>query len=202
MFCRKNNIFGLFSDKIEIWKDISGYLGVYQVSSFGNVRSLERYRKYKNTNYLYTIPAKELKQKLTRTGYKTVHLRTNNESWPSVHRLVALAFISNPSSKNTVNHKDGNKLNNNISNLEWATESEQMIHAIKNNLYKPPSLLQYVECGTDHYNCKLKEENIKEIKELRLKGNTYKSISDIYNISISQVFRICKNQSWIWLKND
>lgn len=202
MICRKNKILGLFSSIVEVWKDIKDYEGVYQVSSFGNVRSLDRYRSYKNTEHLYTVKGRVLKQKTTASGYNSVHLRTNKESWPVIHRLVALAFIDNPENKNTVNHKDGVKSNNTLSNLEWATESEQMIHAISTNLYKPPDILSFTQYGTDSHNCKLEEKDIKDIKQLRESGKTYKSISILYKVGISQIFRICKNQSWKWMKND
>lgn len=119
----------------EIWKDIEGYEGLYQVSNMGRVKSLSRKIKRKG-NYLY-----ESKDHILRFGqikanwYKYVVLSNNKiKKTISVHRLVAIAFIPNPENKRTVNHKDGNKENNYMSNLEWATDSEQTIHAISNGL--------------------------------------------------------------------
>ena len=97
---------------MEIWKDIEGYEGLYQVSNYGNVRSL---------NYAKAGKVKELKQGNWR-GYKNVDLWKNGKGKSfKVHRLVAQAFIENPNEYLCVNHKDENKQNNHVSNLEWCT---------------------------------------------------------------------------------
>lgn len=97
----------------EIWKDIINYEGLYQVSNLGNVRSL---------NYLRTGEIKLLKQGTNNKGYKCVHLFKNRKGKNySVHRLVAMAFIPNPDDLPIVNHKDEDKINNNVNNLEWCT---------------------------------------------------------------------------------
>lgn len=76
-----------------------------------------------------------LKPKINKYGYKTIVLTKNGiRKNYAVHRLVAMAYIPNPQNKPTINHKDGNKLNNNINNLEWATHAEQKAHSIKNGL--------------------------------------------------------------------
>ena len=125
---------GLFTGLIEVWKDVDGFEGHYQVSSFGRVKSLARYRPSARGGFAF-IKERIMKLKTTKYGYKTVHLRRDDISiHPSVHRLVASAFISNPESKPTVNHIDANKENNNASNLEWSSHSEQMNHAVKNEL--------------------------------------------------------------------
>lgn len=177
---------------IEIWKDIVGYEGHYQVSTLGNVRSLSRYLPHKNTQRFYA--GKILKQK-NHKGYRSVHLRSPIESWTSVHRLLALAFILNPENKPTVNHKDGIKSNNILDNLEWATDSEQMLHAISTGLYNPPDLRPYVLKGENNKQAKIKNKDIPEIKKLREQGKTYKVIAELFNVGISQIFRICKNES-------
>lgn len=102
----------------EIWANIKDYPD-YQVSNLGHVRS------YKN-GQLNVINGW-----IQNTGYKTVTL--NNKKY-SVHRLVAETFIHKPKGKNVVNHKDGNKLNNNIKNLEWCTLKENVQHAYKTGL--------------------------------------------------------------------
>lgn len=125
---------GLFTGIVEVWKDVEGYEGVYQISSFGNLKSLPRVRYGKNRS-IVPVSGRVMKQKTSRCGYKVVHLRRDEKSdHPSIHRLVAIAFISNPYNKETVNHIDGNKANNNVKNLEWATHSEQMNHAVKMDL--------------------------------------------------------------------
>lgn len=97
----------------EVWKDIPSYEGLYQVSTFGNVRSL---------NYHRTGQARILKQGRDRDGYCQVTL--SNAGRPKsfkIHRLVATAFIPNPLNLPVINHKDENPLNNHVNNLEWCT---------------------------------------------------------------------------------
>lgn len=118
----------------EIWKDIKGYEGCYQISNTGKVKSLARMRLSKGGS-LAPVKERILKLKTSKGGYLVVHLRNEDkQSHPSIHRLVAEAFIPNPDNKPTVNHIDGNKQNNNVENLEWSTHSEQMNHAVANNL--------------------------------------------------------------------
>ena len=108
----------------EIWKDIEGYEGLYQISNLGKVKSIrfnkERLLKYdKSTSYL--------RIKLCKDGIETNYL---------IHRLVAKAFIPNPDNKPQVNHIDGIKTNNSVDNLEWCTASENQTHALKTKLIK------------------------------------------------------------------
>lgn len=98
----------------EIWKDIKGYEGLYQISNLGNVKSLPKYAgKSKRKERLITAhPDKD--------GYLRVHLCKNGiMSYKGVHKLIAEAFIPNINNYNQVNHKDENKTNNCIDNLEW-----------------------------------------------------------------------------------
>lgn len=124
----------------EIWCDVFGYEGLYQVSNLGNVKSL-------SSKVI-------LKGHISTSGYRDVQLYKNKKSRVfKVHRLVALHFIPNPGFKQQVNHIDGNKLNNNVSNLEWSTAKENTEHAIVNGFRKahpkevhkhnPRKILQY-----------------------------------------------------------
>ena len=109
----------------EIWIDIEGYEGLYQVSNLGNIRSLN-YNRTGKTRTLKTCIKKD---------YVVINLCKNNmKKNYQVHRLVAQAFIPNCENKTEVNHIDGNKENNAVDNLEWATRSENMQHAFKNGL--------------------------------------------------------------------
>lgn len=97
----------------EIWKDIKGYEGKYQVSNLGNVRSL---------NYRGSGKVKLLRQTSDKKGYKRMSLYKNGKMKTCrVHRLVAIAFLPNPNNYKEVNHKDEDKSNNNVNNLEWCT---------------------------------------------------------------------------------
>lgn len=117
----------------EIWKDIEGYEGLYQVSTYGNIKSLPKVRR--NGTGTYIQKEKLLKPSNTSTGYKKVELcKDGKRKSFKVHRLVAIAFIPNPDNKPEVNHIDGNKINNNIDNLEWVTSSENSVHAYETGL--------------------------------------------------------------------
>ena len=113
------------SDQEEIWKDIEGYEGKYQVSNMGRVKSFSLDKK----------DGKLLKPSPTTYGYLGVHLSLRNkERAHYIHRLIAQHFIPNPENKKTINHIDGNKQNNGIENLEWATNLENNLHCIENNM--------------------------------------------------------------------
>lgn len=119
----------------EIWKDIKGYEGYYQVSSFGRVRALNRVVNYKD---MYgNISKRFIKGKMLKTcyvpnSYPSLSLSIKNVvKHHSVHRFVAQAFVPNPLKKEEVNHIDSNRENNHVSNLEWCTHAENMEHTIK-----------------------------------------------------------------------
>jgi hypothetical protein len=120
----------------EVWKDISGYEGLYQVSNMGRVKSLERIVSPRKQGQ--RIAHEKIKQsKHTKDGYLEVTLCKNCKPKSiRTHRLVAHAFCENPFNKAEVNHIDGNKLNNRADNLEWVTSSENQIHAYKLGLQK------------------------------------------------------------------
>lgn len=112
----------------EVWKDIKGYEGLYQVSNFGRVKSVAR--KIQLKQYAKETTETIMKLDLNKRGYLYVHL-CKNSKYKSyrVHRLVAEAFVENPEHKDQVNHIDRNVLNNKSSNLEWCTNVENMKHA-------------------------------------------------------------------------
>lgn len=121
----------------EIWKDIPGYEGYYQVSNLGNFKSLDRVINYrKGLTRLY--PGKSLLLEPTKDNYRRIVLmREGIKTRYMAHRLVALTFIPNPDNLPYINHKNGCKSNNAVENLEWCTASENSRHAIRTGLQKP-----------------------------------------------------------------
>lgn len=119
---------------MEQWKDIQDFEGLYQVSSYGNVRSLPRHILNKNDKPQF-YPGKMLKTFWKKEGnsfYGHSTLSKHHVRYDILtHRLVAKAFIPNPENKPHINHIDNNAMNNKIENLEWCTHSENMIHAQK-----------------------------------------------------------------------
>lgn len=107
-------------NNVEEWRNVVGYEGLYKISSKGRVKSYQgRHKK-----------PKILKMSTTTTGYKKVELTKNKRKKSlKVHRLVAEAFLLNAENKPYVNHIDSNPLNNNVTNLEWCTQKENMIHS-------------------------------------------------------------------------
>jgi hypothetical protein len=103
---------------MEIWRDVTGYEGIYQVSNYGKVKSL--YKKQANI----------VTPHIDKKGYHIIRLwRGGNQDTRLLHRLVAQAFVPNHANKPHINHKDGNKSNNYWSNLEWCTPSENNKHS-------------------------------------------------------------------------
>lgn len=126
---------------IEVWKDITEYEGLYQVSNLGRVKSLSVRKpsaiqkcgyRIKNETIICTSPAfKYLKVCLCVNGIRRYYF---------LHRLVCVTFLENPDNLEQVNHKDGNKHNNNLSNLEWCSRSDNAKHSFKLGLsYQPRS---------------------------------------------------------------
>ena len=121
--------------KPEEWRAVSGYEGLYEVSSGGKVR---RISGWGNKNNGWRQATGLVKLETHKSGYMRIKLSKNGiRTRYLVHRLVALAFIENPDEKPYVNHKDGNKANNSVDNLEWCTSRENQVHAFATGLKQP-----------------------------------------------------------------
>lgn len=115
----------------EIWKDIIGYEGLYQVSNMGRVKSLEK--KCCRDNYNRVIDEFIKKTQISKKGYINVSLTKNkNKKTFKVHRLVAQAFIPNPNNYPQVNHLNEDKTDNRVENLEWCTQEQNINYGVRN----------------------------------------------------------------------
>ena len=180
------------SQKEEIWKDIDGYDGLYQVSTYGNVRRVNPpCTKHKDTRYRLVKPVKW-------GMYLKVSLSKNNvhPSFP-VHRLVAKTFIPNPECKKQVNHIDGNKENNCVDNLEWVTPLENNRHAFENGLNRyHPEFLPVLH-GEDNPRHKLTESDVRKIKSLLKEGKLNQhEIASMFGVSNYAICDIKRGKNW------
>jgi hypothetical protein len=176
----------------EIWKPIEGYEQYYEVSTFGRVRSCDRIITDTN-NVQFNHKGRLLKAAANRDGYLQVALSRNNKLETFlVHRLVGLAFIPNPAEKYTVNHKDGVKSNCNVDNLEWATKSEQTIHALANNLRTMPNVWGGVT-GSEHGAAKVVQQYDKHGNFITEFGSIVEA-SNHTGISASCITGVCKGR--------
>lgn len=168
----------------EIWKDVVGYEGYYKVSNFGRIRS------FVLGGYNGCI----LSQTTHKQGYKRINLSDGkSDSEHLVHRLVATAFTPNPYGKETVNHIDGNKSNNNVSNLEWATQSENNRHAIRTGL----KIFTEKNRLASTRGFKISRDQVADIRIRFLKGKSLSELAKMYSVSKAQICRIVNRKSRI-----
>lgn len=181
---------------MEQWKAIPGFEGYYEASTLGNIRSVSRkviihgasgdYERSLKSKPMTPLPDGKgyyLMVELSRDGRSKRYL---------IHRLVAQTFIENPESLPEVNHKDENKRNNRVDNLEWCT------HAYNNNYGSKKTASR----GEGNAQCKFSEATILELKR-QYKPNDpefgTKGLSEKFGISISHVSAIIHGRRWGWL---
>lgn len=165
---------------MENWKDVVGYEEYFMISSKGRIYSKRS--------------SKILKQTVGKTGYFTLATRIGGRKGLAVcfkiHRLVAEAFIPVPEGKVEVNHKDGNKLNNSVDNLEWVTRSENALHAHATGL----SVNAKKE---ESKNSKLTEAVVQQIrKEYKPFQVTQRALAKKYGVSKTTIQSIVTDQVW------
>lgn len=181
--------------QMEIWKEIKGYEGYYEVSSAGNVRRVGRhFRKDILFPERLDVPI-IMKQHLSRCGYLMVPVSKGKTKHVTVHRLMAIAFIDNPdpSTKTIVNHINGIKSDNRIENLEWCTYKENTIHGWKNKLNRP-------NIGEANGGSKLSEDDVRNIRRLFDKKMRIRDVMSLYGMSRSCITDIKTRVSWAHVK--
>jgi hypothetical protein len=151
---------------MEIWKDLIGFEKLYKISSIGRVKSLGN---GKSTNPMYK-ESKIIKTGISTRGYEKIKLfKDGKRYYFNVHRLVADTFLFEKEGKKEVNHKDGNKLNNSVDNLEWVSASENQKHAYRIGL-------QIAKKGSENYQSK-------PIKQLTLDGELIRIFGSINEVT-------------------
>lgn len=178
----------LFNNNImetEIWKDVIGYEGFYQVSNLGRIKSLPRtICNWGGKKGVHKSKERVLKPQLNHKGYLRICLCIPSKKITyTLHRLIAIAFLGDPG-KLHVNHIDGDKLNNKISNLEYCTHLQNMEHAIKMGLTVK---------GVNHHNAKL---NPKKVSEIRLSNLTGRELAEIYNVCEATIREAKTYKNW------
>ena len=175
---------------MEIWKEVSGYNGVYFVSNLGNVKSIDHY--IKNAFGGKSIKkGRVLKKFKSVKGYLQTSLSKDTVRFNTgVHRLVSLSFIPNPENKPQVNHINGIKHDNRVENLEWCTNSENQRHAVKNGLCNP-------NFSEKHHMSKLTNEQVKTARRMHELGWSNKILANHYNITQTAMSNILRKKTYI-----
>lgn len=173
----------------EVFLPIRNYENLYLVSNKGNVMTLQNSASLKAGSLL--SPA------INRRGYRYVILHSNGCSKSrTVHSLVAEAFLGPRKECLQVNHIDGVKTNNNIENLEYVTQSENIRHAFRLGLAKARP-----QHGSHNGYAKLTEEQVREMREARRQGERYKAIAERYGIHPCTAQKVCSGYRWGHLKD-
>jgi len=170
------------------WYDIIGLEGEYQINISGEIKSLEKIRPAKQGS-LCTKKERILQNCYSHWGYKyNVVIKDGKRKCVFAHKALAEIFIPNPERKTQVNHIDGNKLNNKLSNLEWCTPKENSTHS---------ALVLGNSFGEKNGNSKLNKENVEEIrKTYKPFVLTRKMLGDKFGVTKNMIDKILQRRNW------
>lgn len=173
--------------KKERWKPVKGEELRYEVSDLGRIRSFKRVVRAGWSSRI--IQPRILKPVNNGKGYLTVVLSNKKQRY--IHRIVAETFLKKHSKNTQVNHKDGIKNNNKLSNLEWVSNSENLKHSYKIGTHTPMN-----QKGENNPRARLNKIEVLKIKRLRMRNVSVKKIAKIYNVTIYHVYNITNGHSW------
>lgn len=172
------------------WRDIKETGGLYEISSCGCVRRKKGVVAFGSNRR--KVGGNILSPKTKSNGYLEVSLNFNGKGHSRyVHRLVADSWLGGIPKNMAVNHKDGNKANNNVSNLEVVTYSENSKHAYDNNLMTNPSFK-----GESHPKAKTTEHVVKKMRELYDNGVPSRDVAVMFDMNLSTARKIMQRQTW------
>lgn len=156
----------------EIWKAVPSEYKLYKVSNFGNIQ------------VFYNGAWTSKQTKITKEGYMVARVSRHKKKVElRIHRLVAEAFIPNPNNKPYINHKDGNRCNNHVDNLEWVTPLENTHHAMRRGKYA----------------VKLHPEQITQIRKLHSEGHNQVQLGKKFGVTNGMICHIIKGRKWSWI---
>lgn len=180
----KHKVYNIYEKNIPIGFKQLEYSKPHAVSNNGTVIHIRR--------------REVIKSSLNHKGYP--HVCLENKKTKTVHRIVAETFIPNPENKPQVNHIDGNKQNNNVDNLEWVTNKENAIHAVRIGLRtESDKKISLAMSGSKNHRAKLTEAEAKQIKDL-CETNTNKQIAELFPVGPTIVSMIRHNKIWKHIK--
>ena len=191
----------------EIWKNIEGYEEIYQVSNMGRVKRLPYVKTFRNqfTSWNKKMGEYLFKPSKDSNGYEQVTLTVGRKRTAFVHRLVAEAFLQKPSGalleecRNAslnyvlINHKDADRVNNKVENLEWCSPKHNSDHTVETGNHNPSK-------GEDNYAAILTEEQVLKLYRLATtKTMSQEKLGQLYGVKQITVSNIKTGRSWAWL---
>lgn len=173
----------------EIWKDVVGFEGYYRISNLGNLKSVDRIVRVSIASQRI-VRSQAIIPHVDYLGYKRVRLCKNGPKFHAkIHRLVCQAFLPNPENKPHVNHKNSNPSDNRLENLEWCTQSENMLHCFREGGRMP-------KMGSGNGKSKLTEDSVLKIRELFDNGTRKFILAKMFFVDSKTIRDILLNKTW------